>query len=418
MNPQRISVLQFSNTAQRGGAEQHILTLLKGLDRQCFRLYFVCTPELIESMGREIPEDVRVFPLRLQNPLQIMAAIRFAGILRRERIDILHSHLFYGSRYASPIGWACRIPVVIETPHVRESWRSGWKANFAVDRAISRFVTQYIAVSEANAEYLKQEKRLPADKVYVIQNGCDAGRFLSARTDLSALRKRLGFSPSDPLLVIPARLEPQKGHSVLIEALPDVLREFPSVRVICVGDGALRKQLEAAVSERSLGDSVRFVGFQSNMEDWLALGDVTVLPSLYEGLPLVAMESLAACRPVVATAVDGTPEVVVNGQTGLTVPANDPAELAAAICCLLRSPETRERMGLCGRKHVLRHFTEQLQIQRTQDLYRGALNSAGCRHLVGPDFQLSGAGHRTLWPASNERERQATETDRLPHGAA
>jgi glycosyltransferase involved in cell wall biosynthesis len=351
-------------------------------------------------MGRDIPEDVSVFSLKLQNPLQLVAAAQLARILRRERIDILHSHLFYGSRYASPIGWSCRVPVVIETPHLRESWRTGWKANFTVDRWMSRFVSYYIAVSEANAQYLKREKEIPADKVIVIQNGCDAGRFSSIGTDRSALRKRLGFSATDLLIIVPARLEPQKGHFVLLEAIPDILTEFPSARVLCVGEGSLRKQLELAVSERGLAESVRFLGYQSNIEEWLASGDLTVLPSLYEGLPLVTMESLAACRSVVASAVDGTPEVVVDGYTGLTVPPSDPARLAAAVRYLLRNPEIRERFGRCGRDHVLQHFTQQLQIQRTQDLYYTALdmaNSLAAPALagdVGPGARLPTARTR------------------------
>jgi glycosyltransferase involved in cell wall biosynthesis len=327
----------------------------------------------LKKIEREIPDYVPVFTLKLQNPLQMLAAAELARILRRERIDILHSHLFYGSRYASPIGWACRVPVVIETPHLRESWRTGWKANFAIDRSMATFVNYYVAVSHANADYLKNVKGIPADKVVVIQNGCDTARFNSSEIDTSLIRTRLGLSGSDPVLVVPARLEPQKGHFVLLDALPDILNEFPSARVLFVGDGSLRKQLESAALRRGLNNSIRFVGYQTNIEEWLAAGDLTVLPSLYEGLPLVAMESLAARRPLVATCVDGTPEVVVDGYTGLTVPPNNSARLAEAIRSLLRDSELRQRFGRCGRQHVLRHFTQQLQIQRTQDLYRRSL---------------------------------------------
>jgi glycosyltransferase involved in cell wall biosynthesis len=390
MEHQRVSVLHFTNSWVRGGVEQHVVTLLRGLERKFFRLHLVCGPEIAESMRNDLPADVEVLPLALRKPPDLAAAYRLAQMLRERRVDILHSHLFFGSRVASPIGWLCQIPLVIETPHVREGWRHGaFKSKYVVDRCCGWFVDRYIAVSHANAAYLKETKSLPASKVVVVQNGCDVKRFSgSTETDLT-LKRSLGFQDDDQVLLVPGRLEPQKGHSVLLRALPEIRREFPAIRVICVGDGALRQQLEAQVSESGLQDSVRFVGFQSNMEDWFALGDITVLPSFFEGLPLVAIESLAACRPVVATAVDGTPEVIVKGKTGITVPPGDPASLAEAILQLLRDPKLRFRLGRQGRQFVLDQFTEEQQIQRTQELYLSAL---GGRTLnpVWPRSTVSG----------------------------
>jgi len=114
---------------------------------------------------------------------------------------------------------------------------------------------------------------------------------------------------------------------------------------------------------------VYFLGFRSNVTDWLALCDFTVLPSFYEGLPLVAVESLAAGRAMVATAVDGTPEVIVNGRTGITVPSGDPAPLSAAICSLLRSPALRQRLAEQGRAYVLEHFSQERQVRETGEFY-------------------------------------------------
>jgi glycosyltransferase involved in cell wall biosynthesis len=131
----------------------------------------------------------------------------------------------------------------------------------------------------------------------------------------------------------------------------------------------LRGELESQVRDLGLNDSVRFLGYQSNVLDWLALAHLTVLPSLWEGLPLAAIESLAAGRPVVATAVDGTPEVVIDAKTGLTVPPDDPKRLAEAICRLLREPRLLERMGEEGRRWVIEHFSQERQIRQTQDLY-------------------------------------------------
>jgi glycosyltransferase involved in cell wall biosynthesis len=350
-----------------------MLTLLRGLDRARFRFHLVCPPVLAEKLHPDLPTDVELLPLCLREPRQLATAVRLGDILRERRVDILHSHLFYSSLFASPIGWLCRVPVILETPHLSERWRGGWfKSRFVIDRFVGRFVDHYIAVSEANARYLSEEKGLPRKKIVVIHNGCDLTRFAPSHKSPSGLKATLGFHEADPVLVVTARLEPQKGHRVLLQSLQTVQREFPQVRLVFLGEGCLRGELESQVCELGLQDSVRFLGYQSNVVDWVALADFTVLPSFWEGLPLAAIESLAAGRPVVATAVDGTPEVVIDGKTGLTVPPDDAGRLAGAICRLLREPGLRERMGEEGRRWVIEHFSQERQIRQTQELYLSA----------------------------------------------
>jgi glycosyltransferase involved in cell wall biosynthesis len=370
MTAERIRIAFFTNAVSRGGAEEHILTLLRGLDRERFQLFLICGPEIAEQLRFEMPVDVGVLTLRLSSPRHLLGALRLSRFLKRHRIQVLHSHLFYSSLFASPVGWISRIPVILETPHLREFWRHGWlKGNFFIDRFISRFVDVYIAVSEANGVYLRETKKLPAYKIRVVQNGVDLHRFRPSYRSKIEPWSSLGFDKSDSILLVPARLEPQKGHCVLLEALPHVLREFPNTRVVFAGDGSLRRQLEEQAYRLSLAQCVRFIGQQPNLEDWLALCSFTVLPSFYEGLPLVAVESLAAGRPMVATAVDGTPEVVVDGKTGLTVAPGDPSRLAEAICQMLRDSAMRKEMAIAGRRWVLKKFTQERQVRDTQDIY-------------------------------------------------
>jgi glycosyltransferase involved in cell wall biosynthesis len=330
----------------------------------------ICTPPCAEKLGRDLPEDVTLFSLSFERPYQIFEAARFGNILRREKISILHSHLFNASLAASLVGRLSGVPAIIETTHVREAWRHGWlKGSYAIDRFAGRFVDHYIAVSKANARYLIEEKQLPAKKVHVIHNGCDLKKFDPERKVPQGLKKSLGFSEDDLVVVVLGRLEPQKGHRFLLQAHARVLREVPTVRLVCVGAGALDQELQDQCQQLQIQDSVRFVGYQSNVEDWLALADISVLPSLFEGLPLVAIESLAAQRCMVATAVDGTPEVVINERTGLTVPAENAQKLADALVRLLRQPELRQRLARAGRQWVLDHFSQEQQVRKTEELY-------------------------------------------------
>lgn len=388
MPDQPISVLHFSNAPVRGGAEEHMLMLLREMDRRRFRPFLVCPPECLEKLRPDLPADVGAIPLAFSSPLQAGAALRFARILRREKIGIVHSHMFHASLAASPVAWFCGVPVAIETPHIREAWRHGWfKGSYFIDRAAGRFVDRYIAVSEANGRYLAEQKKLPGRKIQVIHNGCDLRRFDPNRMPPPGRKHSLGFAESDPIVLVLGRLEEQKGHRVLLEAFREVVKEAPNARLICAGDGSLRAGLQQRTEALGLSDSVRFVGFQSNTAEWLALATITVLPSFFEGLPLVAIESLAAGRPMVATAVDGTTEVVVNEKTGLTVAPGDAKALAGAIVRLLKNPAFASQLAAAGRAWVLEHFSREQQVRETEALYLRAWESAARR---GPASEAAG----------------------------
>ena len=366
----RLSVLLFTTGVVRGGVEEHMLTLLRGLSRDHFRLHLGCPPALAERLADDMPRDVELLPMPLRSPRDVGGLARLASVLRERRIDIVHSHQFRASLVASPVAWVCRVPVIIETPHLREWWRQGWfTRHFVVDRLVGRFVDHYVANCEANARYLREEKRLPGRKMVLIRNGSRVTELDPDRPAPAGLREQLGFTSADTVVVVLGRLEPQKGHSVLLDAFAEVVRELPHARLVCVGDGYLRPDLEAKTERLGLAAAVRFVGFQSNVADWLALADFTVLPSLFEGMPLAPIESLAAGRAVVATAVDGTPEAVIDEVTGLTVPVGDARRLADAIARLVRDPELRRRFGREGRKLVEARFNDAHMVEAAQRFY-------------------------------------------------
>jgi glycosyltransferase involved in cell wall biosynthesis len=366
----RLSVLHFSNETVRGGIEEHILGLLRGLDRERFRLHLACPPELSARLGGDLPPDVEVVPVRLSRPTQAPGWIALAKCLRRHRIDILHSHGAYGSLFASPTGWLCGVPVIVETSHAREVWRKGiLTSHFVWDRIVGAFVHQYIAVSQSNVRYLVGEKKLPAEKIAVIRPAIDLNRYSPDFPACPSGRTKLGFAENDPVLLVVGRLEPQKGHRFLLAAMPRVLQSFPSAKLVCVSGGSLRAGLENMARELGVSDSVRFVGYQPDLREWLALADIVVLPSLYEGLPVSPIEALACERAVVATAVDGTPEVVLDGKTGLTVPPEDVPALASAICRLLGDAGLRRSLAVAGREWVRAQFGQELLVKNTADLY-------------------------------------------------
>ena len=365
----RLRVLHASNATARGGAEEHMLGLLRGLDRQSFEPHLACPPGLLRELP-DLPADVRVHPGAPMTPWDAGAGWPLARYLRRHRVDIVHVHLSCASRAIAPWARLARVPTVIETPHVSERWRQGWKRGYWLDRVADRWLTGYVAVSHANADYLRNEKRLAPAKVWTIPNGIDLERFARATRAADDPRPACGIAAQERLLLCAARLEPQKGHAVLLNALAQLdCHAAPPIRLVCLGDGRLAAELRRQAEALGLRERVLFLGFCSQVEAWLAVADLCVLPSLYEGMPLVAMEAAAAGCPMVATAVDGTPEVVVPEATGVLVPPNDAAALAAALRRLLADPALRRRMAEQARAVAAQHFPLQRQVAATAALY-------------------------------------------------
>ena len=365
---QRCSILHFTNSTLWGGVEEHICSLLRSLScRFCPQL--VCDPSLYERFRAAISEDVRITPLALSSPRHVSAAVRFARLLRCGQFDIVHSHMFWSSLFASPIAWACRVPTVIETLHGTEAWRTGWKASCTIDRATTRFVSKYVAVCASDAQFLEEKKQVPRHKIAVIPNGVDVRRFLVSSSDRHASRSQLGLGQADLVVIVVARLHRGKGHAVLLDAIGPLLPVHPALKVIFLGEGEEGRELEARANALGLRDCVRLLGYQNNVQEWLAAADINVLPTFYEGLPLTVLEAMASGLPTVASNVGGIPDAIEHGVSGLLVPPGDPTQLRDAISCLLQDPCLRTRLGKVAQRRALESFDFEQQVRRTEKLY-------------------------------------------------
>jgi glycosyltransferase involved in cell wall biosynthesis len=176
------------------------------------------------------------------------------------------------------------------------------------------------------------------------------------------------------LLGLVARLHRQKGLGDLLAAVAWVRERVPDVRLLLIGEGELRDELEAQARALGLSGAVIFAGIRTDVAEIVAALDIFVLPSLWEGTSNAVLEAMAAGLPIVATAVGGTPEVVVDGVTGLLVPPRDPSALAGALVTLLQDADLRHRMGRAGRERVKQYFSLERMVRRTEALYEELLS--------------------------------------------
>ena len=376
----RARVLHVLSGCTVGGCEQHVLSLLTRLDRERFEPWLACFEAEPDDAAPMIPmfqaAGVRTIDLRARRRTDPAALWRLGKLLRRGQFDIVHAHSFRTELGSMLWGRAPGLaPIIVRTVHnVDDTYVSQPYATMS--RLSAHRLDRIVAISDAVADYLREQAALPDEKVVRIHYGIDPSPF---QPDLLPPSRRPEGDPlRRPTIGVVARLAPQKGHRVLFDALPAVRAAVPGVYARIVGHEELSTaaELHAYAAGRGVDDIVGFEGFRPAVEV-MADMDLFVLPSLWEGFGLVLLEAMAAGRPIVASAVGPIPEIVVDGVTGLLVPPGDPAALAEAIVKLLRDSELAAAFGRAGRARVERELRVDTMVARTESLYGELLGWAG-----------------------------------------
>lgn len=353
---ERLRIFQYITPSGIGGAEIHVATLAEKLRERGHEVLVICPrgrPLLAELEARGLP----VRAPRTFGKLDPLTLARLTCWFRRLRPHVIHTHLSTASLLGSAAARLAGLPTVA-TVH-------GLNSRTCFTRA-----THIIAVSNAVRQHLVGQG-LPEDRITVIHNGVDL-KLLSRPYDRAGLRRAWGLPPSAPLLVTVGRLVPEKGHRDLLHAFGRLARhpEWRDLRLLVVGAGVLLPSLEAEAEARGLSDRVIFAGFQRDVPPFVQAADIFVLPSLREGLSLSALEAMALAKPVVACRVGGTPEVVVEGETGLLVSPANSEELAQALDRLLRAPDQARAMGEAGARRVRDAFDLEQMVSKIEGIYR------------------------------------------------
>lgn len=299
---------------------------------------------------------------------------RIAQHCRRLRPDIVHTRNWgaidgvVGARLA-------RVPIVIHSEH-------GWDTTDVPARrrwtlwALSPGIDTVVAVSDHLRRWLSEGIGITPPKVRLVRNGVDTNRF-RPREDRDRLRRERGYEGDDRVVAAVGRFDPVKNYPLLIAAFEEVARRNAQARLLLIGTGAGRGNIEREVERRHLGSVVRFAGYRDDVEDWLATADVFVHPSLSEGMTNAALEAMATGLPIVATRVGGLQEIVVDGVTGRLIPGGDAAALAAAMTFYCADTMARAEHGRAGRARVLAEFTPQAMITGYVTLYEDMLARRG-----------------------------------------
>jgi glycosyltransferase involved in cell wall biosynthesis len=307
------------------------------------------------------------------------AIARLARFLRRERIGVVHTHLFEPSVVGLQAALAARTPVRVMTRHYSDyHTRIDKRWHVRLDRMCIRLCDDVVAVSEHTAKHLIEVEGAPAEKVHTIVNGFDESRVeLPEPARRAQLRRELDAEEAH-LLVIAGRLHPEKGYEHLFRAMPRVRERVDRPVVLLVaGTGAFEQEFRHQVAELGCEDEVRFLGFREDVPSLMATADLVILPSVAEAFGIALAEALYVGTPVVATRVGGIPEIVDDGVDGVLVPPGNPEALAEAIAGLLKDPERLGKMAGAGRDKVTRRFSFQTMVKQYEEIYDAALKRKG-----------------------------------------
>ena len=352
-----------------GGAQENTLLTIKGHIEKGHEVVLVTgfSPgregELLKNVEMppfrivEIPEMVREL-----SPLKDYQALRrLRAFFREEKFDVVHTHSSKAGIIGRIAARQAGVPVVVHTVHGQafHAYEKPWKKLLYItaERIAAKYCDKIYAVAQAMIDQCVEAKVAPREKYMVVYSGMDTAAFVNAKRDME-LRKKLGIPEKARVIATVARLFPMKGYEEMLPAAERLVKEFPDLHFLPVGDGPMYDELQKEIAARQMSDRFHFAGLvpPHKVCDYIAQADLLWHLSLHEGLPRAVVQALAVGIPAIGYKLDGTPEVVLNGETGYVTAPRDVDAVVKYSHELLSDSSLRQKMGENGRALVVERF--------------------------------------------------------------
>jgi glycosyltransferase involved in cell wall biosynthesis len=359
-----IPVLHIITRLIIGGAQENTMLTAALLDPDRYAVDVISGPQTGSEGSLQEEVRARGIPLTIEPALvreirpakDLLAVVRLARFIRRSRYAIVHTHSSKAGVLGRWAAWLAGTPIIVHTVH-------GWghherqhplarRFYILLEQVTQRITDKLIVVSPRNIEKGLADGIATPAKYVTIRSGIELDRFRRPARPREAVRAELGIPLDAPVVGTVTRLSPQKAPLDFVTAAAQVAASRPGAHFVVVGDGPLRAEVESRVAAAGLAGRFHLTGLRRDVPDLLHSFDVFALTSLWEGLPRVLIQAMAAGLPVVATAVDGSAEAVEDGVNGLLTPPGDPQALAAALLRLLGDPALAAQMGAAGQERA------------------------------------------------------------------
>ena len=370
----KTSILFVIDGMEFGGGERVFLQLASGL-KDRFKIIVAATPGgKFEDSIREF--GAKFFPVDMSRQFSLRPIRKLNEIVRKDKIDLVHSQGARADFYARMAGRIsriqhniCTIAMPVEGFDVKPLRKMIYRA---LDSFAEQYVDKFIVVSDSLKKTLIEKRRIPGSKIVRIYNGIELNNY---HPDVESVKIRKAWNiPQDaPLIGAIGRMVWQKGFEFLIRAIPEVVQDVTDAKFIFVGDGPLRGKLGALSEEFGVRDKTIFAGFRNDIKEVLSAIDLLVVPSLLEGFPMITLEAMAMAKPIVATNIDGITEQITDEENGILVPPKDHRALSEAILKLIQDKELSKKLGIAAREKVEREFSVEKMVAETEKVYLAIL---------------------------------------------
>lgn len=389
-------IVLVSSSRGYGGAEKRLLQNAREFRRHGHAVTVVGHPDG-QVVARARAEELPIRAAVAGRIHDLPALLRLRAILLAERPDVV---IAYSERSVQSAALALRL-AGSRAALVNYFPGTGLFRDRPTNRRlVAPRVTRFVANAEATRRELLAFRWIPPERLTRIYDGIDPAPIEAA--DPAGVREELGASPGETVALVVARLVASKGHAELLEATAARASRLPGLHLWIAGDGPEAPALRERVARLGLKDRVRLLGFRDDIPRLLRAADLLCHPSRKEGAPQAVLEAMVAGLPVVAAAAHGTPEYVLDGETGFLYPPGRTDELADRLEALVVDPALRRRLGLAGRCRALERFSEDRCTREWLELLEACIDAAAARR-TGPTPAAGRAAAEPPAPASGER---------------
>lgn len=373
----KTKILFVIDNLQFGGGERVFSQIINTLNPDRYKIFVTSFPDgpFSEAITNQ---HVEYLPLNFSKRFNPRLLFQIKNIIKLNHIQIVHGQgsraEFYARiahRLAGNSKYISTVAMPVEGFDVG-IWRK--KIYRLFDKISEEFVDEFIAVSDSLKNILIYERGTNPGKVLRIHNGIELDKYSEEDgNSRSTIRKEFSVGDEELLIGAIGRLVWQKGFEYLIRAIPAIIRKYPNTKFIVVGDGQLENRLKAQSSRLKVSDHLVFPGFRSDIKEILSAIDILVISSLLEGFPMVTLEAMAMAKPIIATNISGIDEQIVDEESGLLIPFQDPDAISKAVLRLIRDKRLARELGENAENRVAKLFSVSKMIRETEKIYHSII---------------------------------------------
>ena len=361
----RKKILHLITSLEVGGVQHGLLLGLPKVDKKKYE-HAICSITNKMPMANEFKKkNINVFTLNINSKKDFLYSIRLINIINIYKPDIIHTYLIHANILGRVIGKICNINTIIS------SERTIGQANW-YERFLTKITNPLVNIVEVNSkkgkDSIHKNLKVPKEKINVLYSGIDVKKYQISKSK-TQIKKSLKINSSKKIILCVGRLRKVKGINFGIEAFYEIQKTMKNTIFLIAGEGEDKKLLEEQSKMLSLDKQIKFLGARKDLPELFSISDVIIMPSLTEGFPRIAIESMAAGKPIVATKVGGTSEAIKHKYNGILVPSQRPKVMAKWVIKILKDKKLANHLGANGKKLVSEKFTLEKYIKQVEIMY-------------------------------------------------